>query len=648
MGRSMKGGGQDEGARGRGAKSRAFYPILAAAFPVLSLFSSNQDELPMTVLWVPLGASVLLGIVVMLGIGRLRRFDAIRPILATVIIVAIYTFGPWSEVLNRLARLTWGIPGSLWPMKLWLVSVAGPLGILLWLRRGRREIRTRLRRSEKIVASLVGLLIALAPVIALMQLGLIPPLRRAGDGLTLTVWLVSMGGLAALTLRWPRVPAAAHSILNNIAVCMVALPLISIVRFQIQLREEGREAPTEEFLNGEIAVDVDPELLPDIIHIVYDAYTGPAALEREFGLDMEPFLAQLESRGFSIARQATSSYYLTPLSLGSTFNYEHVPVHELSGGQRGTDLQRVQQYFWGNRLFRRLKALGYTTYSLESGYIISDMLPVDVSMRGRFIPLRRFVGLLLDLTPARPIHSLAGGQEDEPHGDTFKTVRTSVELLPKLASRPSPKFILAHFPTPHLPIVLDENGERFTADPQFLAMTRSRMIEPPASYERYYKGYYRQQIMGLNRLTLRMLDELIPKLARPTVIIIQGDHGSELDYILDHPTIGRMKERYSTLNAIRFAGSRPDAFDERASLVNTYRIILNEYFGQQLPLLEDRFYFHEGPESRLVLFDVSGEIAGTTEPKVLGQGSQGPEGRSAEEATASPPQPRKREPSPVE
>ncbi len=59
----------------------------------------------------------------------------------------------------------------------------------------------------------------------------------------------------------------------------------------------------------------------------------------------------------------------------------------------------------------------------------------------------------------------------------------------------------------------------------------------------------------------------------------------------EHPTDLAIRERMSILNAYYFPGRESDLLYESITPVNTFRIVFNEYFDGQYPLLEDRNYF---------------------------------------------------------
>jgi hypothetical protein len=75
----------------------------------------------------------------------------------------------------------------------------------------------------------------------------------------------------------------------------------------------------------------------------------------------------------------------------------------------------------------------------------------------------------------------------------------------------------------------------------------------------------------------------------PPVIIVQGDHGPLPD-LTEEPS-----QRLPILNAYYLPGVEMDSMlYPSISPVNSFRVVLNSYFGQNLPLLEDQSYF--GPE----------------------------------------------------
>ncbi len=96
---------------------------------------------------------------------------------------------------------------------------------------------------------------------------------------------------------------------------------------------------------------------------------------------------------------------------------------------------------------------------------------------------------------------------------------------------------------------------------------------------------------------LKNIKRLINDSKKPPIIIIQGDHGPastlgaeslssiEFNKLDDY---NGLKERFRTLNAI-YSPNDIDGFDEKNfSIVNTFRLIMNNYFGLNLKILENK------------------------------------------------------------
>jgi hypothetical protein len=76
--------------------------------------------------------------------------------------------------------------------------------------------------------------------------------------------------------------------------------------------------------------------------------------------------------------------------------------------------------------------------------------------------------------------------------------------------------------------------------------------------------------------------EIVPKIIAnstvPPIIVIQGDHG---------PTVAsRPRSRMSNLNVYFLPGAEKSLYPT-ITPVNTFRVIFNHYFGQDLQLLKD-------------------------------------------------------------
>jgi len=108
------------------------------------------------------------------------------------------------------------------------------------------------------------------------------------------------------------------------------------------------------------------------------------------------------------------------------------------------------------------------------------------------------------------------------------------------------------------------------------------------------KGYiagYRRQIQYINNLILEMVDAILAQSETQPIIIIQGDHGPGA--YLHWGSLERTlpAERFGILNAYYFPDQDYAALYPSISPVNSFRVLLNQFFGGDYALIPDRHYY---------------------------------------------------------
>src|SRR6185312_6606252 len=102
---------------------------------------------------------------------------------------------------------------------------------------------------------------------------------------------------------------------------------------------------------------------------------------------------------------------------------------------------------------------------------------------------------------------------------------------------------------------------------------------------------YKNQSIYITRRIQETIDRILAESPEPPIIIVQSDHGSELNLDLASLQNTDLHERMSILNAYYFPGGRYEGLYDSISPVNSFRVVLNTYFGARLPLLPDRSDF---------------------------------------------------------
>ena len=342
-------------------------------------------------------------------------------------------------------------------------------------------------------------------------------------------------------------------------------------------------AVSESFSPADSAIQLDCANTPDIYYIILDAYGRADVLEELYGVDNSAFLAALEEKGFYIAEESHSNYLQSIFSIPSGLNFSY-----LDSEPENAD---AVQYFTGltadNQLMRALKQCGYQTIAFETGFTFTNQPTVDVYLTSGS-PITNFESLLLADSPldwlpeaiyqASPPYSYEGHRE---------RVLFSFEELKSIPGMPGPKMVFAHIIAPHPPFVFDADGTPIQPE-------RSYSMNDGDDYrgdrEEYRKGYA-GQVEFVNRMLAETLDAILRRSSSPPVIILQGDHGPGGFLDWDSPAQTCLWERSSILNAYYLPGIDKNSLNPDMAPVNSFRVVLNEYFNADLELLPDRTYF---------------------------------------------------------
>ena len=330
----------------------------------------------------------------------------------------------------------------------------------------------------------------------------------------------------------------------------------------------------------------------DIVYIVADAYGRDDVLRDLYGYDNTPFLEALESRGFYVARESCANYNATRFSISSSLNFDYVNgiASELGGDQSPARL--IQN----SRLRDWLDGRGYRFVSFATGYSGTEMHEADQYLKPRAL-ITEFQQILIDATPLRSVmnrvrsrKAARDGLRASVHDLHRARVLFALKGLRQMKWCDEPEFVFAHIISPHWPFVLDEES-----NPVYPAIRYNLAVDYPdwekPTLEEFTEGY-RKQVQGLNRLLLETIDAV--QQANPdAIIILQGDHGPRRRSILPDPEPWQTyaREELSILNAYYLPGiDVEEVLYPKISPVNTFRVILNSYFEEGLPLLEDRSY----------------------------------------------------------
>ena len=351
---------------------------------------------------------------------------------------------------------------------------------------------------------------------------------------------------------------------NIVAVVLIAISLFNIGSYQVKLAGLGDVTPAE---TSETTADNTTELntLPDIYFIILDEYAHPDTMKEYYDYDNSEFINSLEDKGFFIASDSETRTPLTPLIIAQILNMEYLDYDPWSEATyRKMAYSQVADF---------LKAQGYqyivfgnnfATYTWEK-YVKDNVdLYLDYYGYNSSSRVTEFVHILWNTTMLRPFYYHFFGIHYE-HSYRSQTLYMLEKLkaLPELEGR---KFVFAHFICPHEPFVFGPEGE-------YIASANWTNHED--------KQFYLGQYIFISTQIEAVVDVLLKKSETPPIIILQSDHGLRPGYPVGND------EWHKILNAMYLPGMDAEMLYDNISPVNTFRLIFNQYFGADYPLLED-------------------------------------------------------------
>lgn len=353
------------------------------------------------------------------------------------------------------------------------------------------------------------------------------------------------------------------------SLCLVALQLPDGIRVGF------RTAPAT--LNSTpIRCTAEPLRRPHIFYIILDAYGREDVLRDLYQFDNWDFIEHLKSKGFYVAPQSRSNYCQTYLSLASSLNFDYLDEVARQVGPEADTKAVLGNLIRNNRIARFIREKGYRFVSFSSGVALTEIKNADVFVnRRRF--LNEFEYIFLKTTPIGQFAATCRFQESL-HRERLHYI---FDHLPDYASSRTPLFVFAHILAPHEPFVFDEAG-------QAVDDTRGGAFGAGMRAGDDYVTKYRRQLRFVTKRIQKTIDDILTLSPEPPIIILQSDHGP-----VQRPSgeYGNLHERMGILYASHVPHGGGEQLYPGITPVNTFRIVLNQYFHANLPLLRDESFF---------------------------------------------------------
>lgn len=414
----------------------------------------------------------------------------------------------------------------------------------------------------------------------------------------------AVGWLAGATQRYRYIRAfQPYKILLFAILFMFAVQAVRFGERYYEIKEELA------YKYASPLVDIQPKKAskskPDIYYLIFDRYGSAEALKDSLKFDNSELIAHLASEGFVTREPAYANYPFTMSSVSSTVAMSYFPDFEKKFGGNGV-WQAAFPYrdiFNNPPIAQILQKNGYSYNQLSSwwdfsrvginadteptkafrlrafgaNYYFSD-LQRDIIYKSLFSPWLKKGLTIGDTTVVK--YDL-----DYHPRDNFYAQMDAIKTIAGRADKSVPQFSVAHVLVPHPPYVFDAEGRYPTYDGESTDNGIDEVVK------------YTNQVTFVNHHIKEVASEIRRK-SPDAVIIIQADEGpypKEFRFELspDHyynpldlkPQ--KMRQKFSILASYRLPGADQTAARRLDSSVNTFRFVLNQYLGYDLPMLPE-------------------------------------------------------------
>lgn len=376
---------------------------------------------------------------------------------------------------------------------------------------------------------------------------------------------------------------------------------------------------------------------PDIYYIVLDRYASQNILQDQLSFNNSAFIDSLTKLGFYSNPNAHQNYPYTTMSISSTLNanYQGDVINKFSQASE----QIIEPYHDEIRyssVVQQLKSIGYTYYELGNWYETSNQTPLaDVSYQneGKLILFNQEI-TLNNFSKLQLIQSVFW--QFISHGiriGNFQLIGYSgqagqdqimgqLATLKQIATSPTQggRLIFAHILVPHDPYY-------FNADGSLNLNVGSDNLGEPITEK------YTNQVQFINTQMQSLLSEIKQNSNGKAVVILQSDEGpypidlkgessgsTDVESELASGSMlswsdSDLQMKFGNLAAYDVPAASPQELQTAGDSVNIFRLILNKYFGDNLPYLPKCYYaYPNGRGQPFVYQNINQQLTGQSAP----------------------------------
>ena len=397
-------------------------------------------------------------------------------------------------------------------------------------------------------------------------------------------------------------------IMNIFSISLLVFPLISITLKEIERAKYNLKLVPILSVNGS---KINITSMPDIYYIIVDRYPSATIAMNNFYFDNSEFLNFLKDRGFKIVPNTKANYGFTTTSLAATLNMRFLDTIQTQMGSASTDSTPYLNLIENNEVVRYLKNKGYLYlhFGPEYGPTFNDK-NADYNYHYWHDPfnLSEFFRKYLDQTAFNPllnfITRITEGDVDSTEEDRLDSYNLAIDQLNKVADSakaPGPKFVFVHSFLTHVPYVFDKDGN-YLSEKKALDMDQHSL--------------FIEQILSANKYIKQLIQKIQENSKIPPIIVLQSDEGPYPDrfraniktFDWRQATNEEFNQKFRILNAYYLPTVPEDKQDLPKTPINTFRVIFNLYFNENLPLLPDKSFAQVGGDRPYEFFEITEKL----------------------------------------
>lgn len=319
---------------------------------------------------------------------------------------------------------------------------------------------------------------------------------------------------------------------------------------------------------------------PNVYFLLFDEYASTVSLREQFNYDNSSLDSFLIRQGFHINTHSNSNYSATSFSMASVLNMSYINGIKDPGHLVARDISNSFNLIYNNKVIKLFSSLGYQI----KVHSIFDVAGQAAKAKQSFLPIN--TRLITERTLASRVDQKVGHLLisyfkfkyflARHYMKYFNGNRNCLQFVKEAVETKStqPTFLYAHFIMPHFPFLYDSTGRQKTYEEIY----KDDGTRGPASYLSYLQ------------YTNKKLEELIAYIREKdpgAVILLCGDHG----YRYNIKNESKPFSHFQNLNAVYFPDQNYSKWGDTVSLVNEFRIVFNQLFRHNYPMLKDSTIF---------------------------------------------------------